>query len=66
MTSSSRTQASWLAPDFSWRDGQADLILAGPNDAGKATFARELLVREVSCPAFVVVLIPPAALPVEN
>src|SRR3954452_16516750 len=29
------------------------LILAGPNGAGKTTFARELLVREVTCPAFV-------------
>jgi predicted ABC-type ATPase len=29
------------------------LILAGPNGAGKTTFAREFLVREVSCPAFV-------------
>jgi len=28
------------------------LILAGPNGAGKTTFAREFLVREVSCPAF--------------
>ena len=29
------------------------LILAGPNGAGKTTFAREFLIREVSCPAFV-------------
>lgn len=29
------------------------LILAGPNGAGKTTFAREFLVHEVSCPAFV-------------
>ena len=29
------------------------LILAGPNGAGKTTFAREFLVREISCPAFV-------------
>jgi predicted ABC-type ATPase len=29
------------------------LILAGPNGAGKTTFAREFLVSEVSCPAFV-------------
>lgn len=28
------------------------LILAGPNGAGKTTFAREFLVREGSCPAF--------------
>jgi predicted ABC-type ATPase len=28
------------------------LILAGPNGAGRTTFAREFLVREVSCPAF--------------
>jgi predicted ABC-type ATPase len=28
------------------------LSLAGPNGAGKTTFAREFLVREVSCPAF--------------
>lgn len=29
------------------------LILAGPNGAGKTTFAREFLVQEVNCPAFV-------------
>jgi hypothetical protein len=29
------------------------VILAGPNGAGKTTFAREFLVREISCPAFV-------------
>lgn len=29
------------------------LILAGPNGAGKTTFAREFLVGEASCPAFV-------------
>lgn len=28
------------------------LILAGPNGAGKTTFAREFLVQEGSCPAF--------------
>lgn len=29
------------------------LILAGPNGAGKTTFAREFLVHEIRCPAFV-------------
>jgi predicted kinase len=29
------------------------LILSGPNGAGKTTFAREFLVGEASCPAFV-------------
>jgi len=33
--------------------GQRILILAGPNGAGKTTFAREFLVTDVSCPAFV-------------
>lgn len=28
-------------------------ILAGPNGAGKTTFAREFLVHEASCPAFI-------------
>jgi predicted ABC-type ATPase len=29
------------------------IIVAGPNGAGKTTFAREFLVRDASCPAFV-------------
>jgi len=29
------------------------VIIAGPNGAGKTTFAREFLVKEANCPAFV-------------
>ena len=29
------------------------IVIAGPNGAGKTTFAREFLVRDVSCPKFV-------------
>jgi len=29
------------------------IIIAGPNDAGKTTFAREFLPNEVACPVFI-------------
>jgi hypothetical protein len=29
------------------------IIIAGPNEAGKTTFAREFLPREAACPVFV-------------
>lgn len=32
---------------------QQIVIIAGPNGAGKTTFAREFLVKEANCPAFV-------------
>ncbi len=32
---------------------QQIIIIAGPNGAGKTTFAREFLVKEANCPAFV-------------
>jgi predicted ABC-type ATPase len=32
--------------------GKRVLVLAGPNGAGKTTFAREFLVAEAECPAF--------------
>lgn len=49
----STCRLAWIRRSWHSRSVPRVLILSGPNGAGKTTFAREFLVGEAHCPAFI-------------